>query len=64
MSAVVFNTALALGWLLVLVGGVWLSPGAGLVGAGLLLVALTMVSTWLCGGLYVPGAADGKGESA
>jgi hypothetical membrane protein len=54
MHLYVYNTALLLGWLLVLVGGVLLHPAAGLVAAGLLLLILVFLTVWL-GGVY---AAD------
>lgn len=52
MNVQVFNLAMLASWLLVLVGGVWLHPAVGLVGAGLLLIALTLVAVRLSGGLY------------
>lgn len=57
MNANVFNASLIVGWLLVLVGGVLLSPGLGLAVAGLLLIILALVAQWLAGGLYLPAAA-------
>jgi hypothetical protein len=54
MQTSVFNAAMIIGWLLALAGGVILSPGAGLVGAGLLLIALVLLSVRLAGGLYTP----------
>lgn len=58
----IFNAALLLAWLLVLVGGVLLNPGAGLIGAGLLLVVLVAWAIRLGGGVYAPEpkAKEGK----
>lgn len=53
MTATVFNSCLLLGWLLVLVGGVWLNPAVGLVTAGLLLLGLTLYISRLAG-VFVP----------
>jgi hypothetical protein len=58
MHVYVFNACLMVGWLLALVGGVMLNPGAGLVVAGVLLVALALLGVRLSGGLYVPPKAD------
>lgn len=55
MHARAFNACLLLGWLLVLVGGVLIHPGAGLVGAGVLLLVLVFASANLAGGIYLPG---------
>lgn len=55
MSLKAFNVAILLGWLLVLVGGCILNPGAGLVGGGVLLIGLTLVLARL-GGLYTAPA--------
>jgi hypothetical protein len=65
MQTSVFNACLLLGWGLVLVGGIVLNPGAGLLGAGLLLIALAMLGAKI-GGLYVaePDAAPQQGEGA
>jgi hypothetical protein len=54
MNLAVFNACLLIGWLLVLAGGVWLNPGAGLAVAGLLLIVLTLLSARIAGGLVVP----------
>jgi hypothetical protein len=51
MNLHVYNAALLLGWLLVLVGGVLLHPAAGLVAAGLLLLVLVFLTVRL-GGVY------------
>ena len=57
MSANVFNLCIAAGWLLVLAGGCWLNPAAGLVGAGLLLIVLVLLAARIAGGLYLPEPA-------
>ncbi len=58
MDLRVFNLALLIGWLLVLVGGMLIHPGAGLLFAGLLLLALVMIVSRIAG-LFV---ADQKTE--
>ena len=63
MTVQSFNSAILAGWLLVLVGGMWLHPAAGLVAAGLLLIALTLLSVRLGGGLFAAPAATAE-ESA
>ena len=63
MSVIVFNACLLLGWLLVLAGGVLLSPGAGLLGAGLLLIVLCFMGVRVAGGLIVPARKpEGEGD--
>jgi hypothetical protein len=59
----IFNIAMLLGWLLVLVGGVIVHPGWGLAAAGLLLILLTLVSVRLAGGL-TPNQPAPKREEA
>ena len=54
MNLLTFNIALLLGWLLASAGGIWLNVGAGLLLAGLLLIALTLFSARRFG-LYLPG---------
>lgn len=49
MTLFAFNASLLLGWVLVLVGGIILSPGWGLVGAGLLMLAQTWVIAFRAG---------------
>ena len=49
-----FNAGLLLGWLLVLAGGLMVSPGWGLGVAGALLIALVFLSVRVAGGVYVP----------
>ena len=64
MNIHIFNACLLIGWLLVLVGGVLVSPGIGLACAGLLLLVLAFISARL-GGLYSPDAKMPKsGEAA
>lgn len=52
MNASHFNLAMLVGWLLVLVGGMWIHPAAGLAAGGLLLIVLTLVAVRLGGGLF------------
>lgn len=52
MDIRIFNIALLIGWLLVLVGGVLVHLGAGLVVAGLLLLVLVFQSVKLAGGVF------------
>jgi hypothetical protein len=54
MNLLTFNIALLLGWLLALAGGIILNTGAGLLLAGLLLIALTLFSARRFG-LYLTG---------
>lgn len=57
MNLRLFNIAIALGWLMVLAGGCLLSVAWGMVGAGLLLLALTIAGArWA--GVYAPRAKD------
>lgn len=67
MNIHIFNAGLLLGWLLVLVGGVLVHPGAGLIGAGVLLLVLVFLSVRLAGGVFVPppksDAAPGEGAA-
>ena len=62
MHTSVFNGGLLFGWCFALVGGVMLNPGAGLVGAGLLLIALTLLGARMAG-LY-GSAKPQTGEGA
>lgn len=57
MSLNAFNIALALGWLLVLIGGCLVHVGAGLALGGLLLIGLTFVVARI-GGIYAPTLED------
>lgn len=57
MSLNVFNIALALGWLLVLVGGCLVHLGAGLAVGGLLLLGMTFAVARM-GGIYAPPRED------
>lgn len=56
MNVKVFNLCLALGWLMVLAGGVLIHPGWGIAIAGALLMALTLASAYL-GGITVQAPA-------
>jgi hypothetical protein len=60
MDIRVFNAAVLIGWLLVLVGGVLIHPGAGLLSAGLLMLVLVFVTARMAGGIY---AQTGDGEA-
>ena len=53
MNVSVYNAALLIGWLLVTLGGLLISPGAGLIGGGLLLLALVFAVARLAG-VYQP----------
>lgn len=53
MNAYLFNGCLAVGWLLVLVGGCLINLATGLLLAGGLLLALTLAMARL-GGIYLP----------
>lgn len=57
MNLNVFNIALALGWLLVLIGGCLVHFGAGLAVGGLLLLGITFVVARM-GGIYTPTRED------
>lgn len=59
MELKVFNLCLLLGWLMVLAGGVLISPGWGIAFAGGLLLVLTL------GGAYMAGlrATKAPGEA-
>lgn len=52
MEIRVFNAAVLIGWLLVLVGGMLIHPGAGMVGGGVLLLVLVFLSAHMAGGIY------------
>lgn len=54
MNVHVFNATLLVGWLLVLAGGIVLNVGAGLLGAGLLLIVLVFAVARVAGGVFVP----------
>jgi hypothetical protein len=53
MNMHVFNICLALGWIMATAGGMLLNPGAGLLGGGLLLLALTLLVARM-GGVMAP----------
>ena len=55
MNARLFNACLLIGWLLVVAGGCLVRISYGLIGGGLLLLALTLLTAWL-GGIYMPKA--------
>lgn len=61
MHIYIFNAALLVAWLLVLVGGVLLNLGAGLIAAGVMLLVLVSWSIRLGGGVYAPTRSQ-KGE--
>jgi heme A synthase len=61
MNLNVFNLALLLGWLLVLIGGCLWHPAAGLAVAGLLLIILTIYVARLAGGVYSSKKSEGEG---
>jgi len=56
MDVKIFNLCLALGWLMVLAGGVVVHPGWGIAIAGALLLLLTLSSA------YLAGLQAGKGK--
>jgi hypothetical protein len=45
----IFNVCLALGWLMVLAGGVLINPGWGVAFSGGLLIVLTLVGAYAAG---------------
>lgn len=49
MDIKIFNVCLLVGWLMVLAGGMLVSPGWGLAVAGGLLIVLTLLSAYLGG---------------
>lgn len=57
MNLLFFNIAVAVGWLMVLVGACLLSVPAGLIFAGALLLALTFAGARLAG-VYTPRPKD------
>ena len=59
MNLLTFNIALLLGWLLASAGGILLNTGAGLLLAGLLLIALTLFSARRFG-LYLTDQKDAQ----
>ncbi|MGO4154350.1 hypothetical protein [Cupriavidus sp. YAF13] len=59
MNARLFNVCLLLGWLLVLAGGCLLNAGAGLIFAGLLMLALVLIVARMAG-IYVSAKPDDK----
>lgn len=63
MNIKVFNLCILLGWLMVLAGGVVVSPGWGLAIAGGLLIFLTLASAYIAG-WERPKAPGDKGETA
>ena len=59
MNLLTFNVVLLLGWLLASAGGILLNVGAGLLLAGLLLIALTLFSARRFG-LYLADKAEDR----
>lgn len=59
MNIQLFNASLLIGWLLVLVGGLLLSPGWGLAGSGLLLIGLVLVVSRIAGIYAAPASKEG-----
>jgi membrane protein implicated in regulation of membrane protease activity len=55
MNIKIFNLCMLIGWLLVLAGGVMISPGWGIAVAGGLMLFLSLVSAYI-GGIHVPKA--------
>lgn len=62
MNIHIFNAGLLTGWLLVLAGGVLVHPGAGLIGAGVLLLVLVFLSVRVAGGVFAPQAKTEGGD--
>lgn len=63
MNVKVFNLCLALGWLMVLAGGVVVHVGWGIAIAGALLLLLTLSSAYLAGLQASKGKPDQQGEA-
>lgn len=61
MDIKLFNATLAIGWLLILIGGVLVSVGWGLAVAGAVLVLMSFASVYIAGGVYqsAPDTAGG-----
>jgi hypothetical protein len=55
MNARIFNVAMLIGWLMAVAGGCLASLAYGLIGGGLLLLALTLLGARM-GGVYMPKA--------
>lgn len=49
MNVKVFNLCMAMGWLMVLAGGIVVNVGWGIAIAGVLLLVLTLASAYLAG---------------
>ena len=61
MTFQAFNIAILIGWVLVLLGGCLIDLAAGLAGAGLLLILLTIYLARMAG-VYRPAKAETEGE--
>lgn len=55
MNARIFNAALLIGWLMAVAGGCLANIPYGLIGGGLLLLILTLLTARM-GGIYTPKA--------
>ncbi len=61
MDIKIFNACLAIGWLLILIGGVLVHVGLGLAVAGAVLILMSFLSVRIAGGVYqaAPDSAGG-----
>jgi len=61
MDIKIFNACLAIGWLLILIGGVLVHAGLGLAVAGAVLILMSFLSARIAGGVYqaAPDSAGG-----
>ena len=55
MKLIIFNLCIAIGWLMVLAGGVIINIGWGIAVAGALMLLLVLAGAYL-GGIYAAGA--------
>ena len=55
MKLIIFNICIAVGWLMVLAGGVIINVGWGIAVAGVLMLLLVLAGAYL-GGIYAAGA--------
>ena len=60
MDIKIFNACLAIGWLLILIGGVLVHVGLGLAVAGAVLILMSFLSARIAGGVS-QAAADSAG---